>query len=79
MRLGEWVAEHGIDSSEPEWQAARELLLRRAAALDQAASVAEHEGIGLEARHGHWRRCSTERRSPSRGRPARARRTPARG
>ena len=30
FRLGEWVAQHGIDSAEPAWQAARDLLLRRA-------------------------------------------------
>ncbi len=30
MRLGEWVAEHGIGTEQDEWQAARDLLLRRA-------------------------------------------------
>ncbi|HYI21103.1 MAG TPA: TM0106 family RecB-like putative nuclease, partial [Candidatus Limnocylindrales bacterium] len=29
MRLGEWVAENGIESDDSEWQAARDLLTRR--------------------------------------------------
>jgi len=29
MRLGEWVAEHGIESETTEWRAGRDLLLRR--------------------------------------------------
>ena len=29
LRLGEWVAEHGVDAPEAPWRAARDLLLRR--------------------------------------------------
>lgn len=29
FRLGEWVADHGIDSPDPDWRAARDLLRRR--------------------------------------------------
>ncbi|MGQ0606940.1 MAG: TM0106 family RecB-like putative nuclease [Chloroflexota bacterium] len=35
LRLGEWVAQHGIDSDGP-WRAARDLLLRRAPRCGQA-------------------------------------------
>jgi predicted RecB family nuclease len=35
MRLGEWVAENGIESDAPEWRAARDLLLRNPPRTEQ--------------------------------------------
>jgi len=46
MNLGEWVAGHGIDSTEPDWRAARDLLRRRAPRLVSGESgtlIAEDE------------------------------------
>ncbi len=37
LRLGDWVAEHGVDASDPMWRAARDLLLRRPPRCGQAA------------------------------------------
>jgi predicted RecB family nuclease len=45
MRLGNWVAEHGIDSPDTTWRAARDLLLRRAPRAGQA----EHEELVRQA------------------------------
>ncbi len=36
LRLGEWVAEHGIDAPGP-WRAARDVLLRRPPSVGQVA------------------------------------------
>lgn len=41
MRLGNWVAEHGIDSPEPGWQAARDLIRRR------VPRIVGHSGAAL--------------------------------
>ena len=37
LRLGDWVAEHGVDAPDPAWRAARDLLLRRPPRCGQAA------------------------------------------
>ncbi len=49
LRLADWVADHGLDSPEPPWRAARQLLLRRSPRLDGVnepgrplASIGEH-------------------------------------
>ncbi|MDQ4034999.1 MAG: TM0106 family RecB-like putative nuclease [Chloroflexota bacterium] len=42
LRIGEWVAEHGIDASGP-WRAARDLLLRRPPTVGQPAGTALRE------------------------------------
>ena len=39
LRLGEWVADHGIDADAPEWRAARDLLLRRPPRCGQDAGI----------------------------------------
>ena len=79
LRVGEWVADHGIDGP-GEYQAARELLLRRAPRTGG--------GLGEERSAGRMRRPSTQPSGSrrrwraavwrSRARPARARPTWAR-
>ncbi|HEY5245793.1 MAG TPA: AAA domain-containing protein, partial [Acidimicrobiales bacterium] len=49
LRLADWVADHGLDSPEPPWRAARQLLLRRSPRLTDGdelrgplAAIGEH-------------------------------------
>ena len=50
LRLGEWVAEHGIDSPGP-WRAARDMLLRRPPSVGQAMNgpLQQDGETGLDA------------------------------
>ena len=43
LRLGEWVADHGVDADESDWRAARDLLLGRPPRCAQASGSALRE------------------------------------
>ena len=76
VRIGEYVAEHGIEGDGP-YQPARDLLLRTAPRL--GGQAIRHDGEAtLDARFGS-RRASKAASCQFRDRPAPARPTPARG
>jgi predicted RecB family nuclease len=57
LRLADWVADHGLDSPEPPWRAARQLLLRQPPRLagigpDQVAPGEHHRPLTAIGEHG---------------------------